>query len=182
MSGNRYMDYKFSENFEQDYYTGIKGIYFFKILKTIIKIGDLRNKQVKILDFGSGTGQLKRLLPEKVVGFDINRGLTEINDWKSINFDVVVANQVFYLFSKDELLRFLDELYAKNPKVNLIVGISTQGLLNKILSILANQKDAHSGTKLTPKEEINALKQRMHIIKKQGVLFMCDVFLLKFKV
>jgi len=175
------MQKKFIKDFSKSYYKGLKGIYFYKILDTIIQIGNLRKRNVKILDFGCGIGEFKKLLPDKVLGYDTMPEFTEISDWKKANFDTMVSNEVFYTFSKEELVNFLDELYKYNPKCELIVGISKQRFLNKILCILADQMDAYADTKLKPREEISILKQRMYVIKKINVFFMCDVYLLRFK-
>ena len=175
------MEKTFTRDFTEDYYKGLKGIYFYKILNTIIKIGNLRNRNVKILDFGCGVGKLKKLLPDKVINYDILPELTDVKDWKNANFDVVVSNEVFFYLTRKELFDFLDELHAHNPKVELIVGVSKQTILNKILMILTNEKDAYADTMLSPKEEMNILKQRMDVVKKRNVFFMCDVYLLKFK-
>ena len=175
------MTKKFTKDFTKDYYKGLSGVYFFKILNTIIKMGNLRDRNVKILDFGCGVGHLKKLLPGKVINYDLNPELTEIDDWKNATFDAVVANQVLIYLSKDELMKLLDELYKHNPKLEMYVGISTQGIINKILRIFANQRDSYADVKLSPKDEISALKQKMDVIKKKNVFFMCDVYSLRFK-
>lgn len=165
-------------DFHENYYTGIKGIYFRRILKKIIKIGDLNSK--RLLDFGCGRCELKKLLPS-VVGYDILPDLSDVADWRNVKFDTVVANEVFYLFSRKELEIFLDELYKCNPKAELIVGISRQGILNNIAKYLGGVKDAYVGTKLSPSEELAVLKDRMNVIDKKTVWFMCNIYLLRFK-
>jgi len=88
-------------------YGKIGGIYFRAILKKIIKIGNLNYPSKKILDFGSGTGELKNILRTKninVINYDVVPELTETNDWAKETFNVFVANQVFYIFSKEELI------------------------------------------------------------------------------
>ncbi|KKT57853.1 MAG: hypothetical protein UW81_C0004G0026 [Candidatus Giovannonibacteria bacterium GW2011_GWC2_44_9] len=109
-----------AKDFHEDYYAGLKGIYFRRILKAIIKIGGLKNKRV--LDFGCGKGELKKLLPNNVVGYDILPDLSDVADWRKVKFDAMVANEVFYLFSKKELENFLEELYKCNPKAELVVA------------------------------------------------------------
>jgi len=175
------MEKKFTKDFTKDYYKGLSGIYFFKILRTIIKMGNLRDRNVKILDFGCGVGHLKKLLPGKVINYDVNPELTEIEDWKKADFDAVVANQVLIYLSKDELMSLLEELYKHNPKIEMYVGISTQGIINKILRIFANQGDSYADCKLSPKDEISILKQKMDVIKKRTVFFMTEVYSLRFK-
>ena len=169
-----------AKDFREDYYTGLKGIYFYRILKTIIRIGELDRRDVRILDFGCGTGKLKQLLGDKVIGYDLLPELTDVDDWWKVKFDVLVANEVFYLLTRPQLENFLAELEQCNPQAELIVGISRQGILNKSLKVLAGQKDAHAGTKLPPQEELAVLQGRMRLVKKKTVFRMCDVCLLQF--
>ena len=182
MNKNKLNKISFVKDFRKDYYKGLKGIYFYKILNTIIKIGNLKNRSVKILDFGCGIGKLKTLLQEKVIGYDILPDLSEIDDWKKIKFNVIVANAVFYLFSSEELRKFLKELYKHNPEVEMIfVTRKEHPILNNILKYIFGESDAHSGTKLFPREELNIIKEKMRIIKKLDVFFMANVYLMKFK-
>ena len=169
------------KDFHEDYYSGLKGIYFYEILKQIIKIGKLNKRNIKVLDFGCGVGKLKKLLGNKVVGYDVLPDLTEISDWRKTKFNVIVANEVFYLFSEQEIRNFLRELYNVNPNAELIVGMSCQGFLNRILALLSGQSDAHKNTKTPPKQEIKILLEKMKIIKKTQVFFMCNIYHLKFK-
>ena len=175
------MKRKLSKDFRKDYYTGLKGVYFYRILEAIIELGNLRNRKRKILDFGSGVGKLKKLLPGKVVNYDILPELTDVSDWKTVGFDVLVGNEVFCYFTEKELLALLDNIRAHNPKAELVVGMSRQGILNKILMVLANEPDAHADIRLGAKEEISTLKKRMEIIKKKNVFFLCNVYLLRFR-
>ena len=139
------------KDFHEDYYTGLKGIYFNRILDKIIEIGDLRERNIKILDFGCGLGKLKKLLPDKVIGYDILPDLSDIDDWEKVNFDVIVANAVFYLMTKNELRKFLNELYQHNKNVEMIFTTGNKSLLlNNILKYVFLIPDAHLGTKLTP--------------------------------
>ena len=175
------MEKTFAKDFTKDYYKGLNGMYFFRILNTIIDMGDLRSRNVKILDFGCGVGHLSKLLPGKVIGYDVNPKLTEIGDWKKADFDVVVANQVFIYMPKNELLGLLEDLHEHNPDVEMYVGISTQGILNKMLRVFADQRDSYADGKLSPKEEISILRQKMNVMGKKNAFFMCDVYSLKFK-
>ena len=170
------------KDFRKDYYTGLKGIYFYNILKTIIKIGNLNNRDVKILDFGCGTGKLKKMLHNKVVGYDLLPDLSDVRDWRKVKFDVIVANAVFYLFTAKELRKFLKEVHTINPKVEMIFGTKKKyPILNCILKYLSGEFDAHAGTKLTPKKELAILQEKMDIIKKESVFLMSDVYLMVFK-
>jgi SAM-dependent methyltransferase len=169
------------KDFRKDYYSGLKGLYFFRILKTIIRLGALDSRDVRILDFGCGTSHLGRFLPGKVIGYDIIPELSEISDWRMAQFDVVVANEVFYLFDATQLRHFLMELRTVNPHVELLVGISRQGLFNNVLKRLAGEADAHSGTKLKPREELELLTEQLEIVDRAGVFQLCDVYYMRYK-
>ena len=43
-------------------YTGIKNLYFNRILYEIIKIGNLHSVEKKILDYGCGEKQLQKII------------------------------------------------------------------------------------------------------------------------
>lgn len=162
----------------ENYYTGLKGIYFRRILKKIVRLGDLRNKAV--LDFGCGTGELRKMLGGgSVTGYDIMLELSEIKDWKKIKFDTVVANQVFYSMSQEEIKKFITELHQYNPIVTLIVGIGRKGLLNKLGAALL-QKNAHDKYVTEPKDELLILQSKLKIIKQTSVFRMCDIYLMEF--
>ncbi len=164
----------------KDYYLGLKGIYFNTILNTIIAMGNLSSRNVQILDFGCGRGYLKKKLPGKVIGYDIIPAYSDISDWKTVACDVVVVNEVFYLFSEPELKAFLAALRQKNPDVELIVGMSRQGVINKILATITRVPH-DAGTKLKPKDERRILLENMRVLSKRTVFFLCDIYHLKFK-
>ena len=99
-------------------YKGISGIYFKKLLKEVIKIGNLNSGKYKILDFGAGHGILKKMLKKenseiKVINYDVIDDLTDIKDWRSEEFDTVVANEVFCTFTPDKLNNLIKEFQKK---------------------------------------------------------------------
>ena len=164
-------------------YGKIGGIYFRAILKKIIKIGNLQDSSKKILDFGSGTGELKKILGtsnKNVVNYDIVPELTETSDWTKETFNVFVANQVFYIFSREELIEVIKKLKKTNPQVEIIIGISKQGFLNKLGMIILNYKDAHDNTLLSLEQELEIFLNYTKIIKKRSVFLLTNVYLLKF--
>jgi len=164
-------------------YGKIGGIYFRAILKKIIKIGNLNYPSKKILDFGSGTGELKNILRTKninVINYDVVPELTETNDWAKETFNVFVANQVFYIFSKEELIEVIEKLKKTNPQVEIIIGISKQGFLNKLGMIILNYRDAHDNTLLNLEQELEIFLKYTKIIKKRSVFLLTNVYLLKF--
>jgi SAM-dependent methyltransferase len=168
-------------DFRQDYYVGVKGLYFFSILRTIIRLGRLDSRDVRILDFGCGTGRLSQLLPGKVVGYDVIPEFSDVDDWRKVKFDVFVANAVFYLFSEKELTDFLMDLKELNSSAEILFGISRQGLLNNALKYLAGEPDAHAGTRLQPNDEIEVLSRDLEILTHASVFQLCDVYYMRFR-
>ena len=163
-------------------YSGISKFYFQYLLKQIISIGMLKIEGIVILDFGCGQSELKKLLPDsKVIGFDIVPELSDISDWRLMNFDVLVANEVFYSFSEEALQKLLEELRSKNKNLELVVGISKQGILNNIGKFLLGKVDAHSATKIRPKKELKILEKFCVIQYKINVLNLAMVYSFKFK-
>lgn len=163
-------------------YVGFGGFYSRYLLKQIIKTGDLGKSKATILDFGCGNGELKGLLGgSSVIGFDIIPALSDVADWRSVKFDVLVSNQVFYSFSESDLDELLRELKSRDPKLRLIVGISRQGILNNIGKYLLGKSDAHSRTQISPKREKEILKRYCDILQRKRVLGLADVYLLSFK-
>jgi len=162
-------------------YRGISRLYFFRLIKCIIDIASLDRRRVRILDFGCGQNRLKQNLGGKVTGYDIIEDLSDTTDWRTESFDVFVANQVFYTFTAEELVKLLTELYQGWPKVELIVGISKQGLLNKIGKFLLGKKGAHDETKLSPDDERRVLTEFCTIEREESVFFLASVYKLRFK-
>lgn len=163
-------------------YSGLAKFYFRYLLKQLIKVGALERPGITILDFGCGTGELKRILPNaSVIGYDIVPALTDIDDWRDVDFDVLIANEVFYSFEGDQLAALLAELRDKNSKLELVVGISRQSIVNNIGKFLLGRPDAHSATKIGPKEELEILLRYCEIKRKKNVFYLADVFVLAFK-
>lgn len=163
-------------------YSGLSKFYFRRLLRAIIEIGNLDKSGHIILDFGCGTGELKKRLPHaQIIGYDIIATLSEIDNWQPIDFDIFVANEVFYSFCEDQLVSLLVELQKRTPAPDLIVGISRQNLLNKIGKFLFGKPNAHAATKLTPEDELRILKRFFYIVRKKNVMGLADVFLLRLK-
>ena len=52
------------------------------------------------------------LLGIEVTKFDIIKKLSDVDDWKTVAFDIVVVNEVFYLFDESEIFQFLNDFYT----------------------------------------------------------------------
>ena len=161
----------------------ISKLYFDAVLNGIIKLIDVKNK-VKVLDFGCGYGYLKKKIKREkkieVINFDIIKELTEIDDWKKVNFDFLVSTHVFGYFKKKKLNKFLLYLKKNYPKIKVILTISKQGWFNKLGALILNEPKAYTNYNLSPKEEIFIFSKHMRIIKKKNILLLSDIYLLEF--
>ena len=171
--------YSLSVNYYKD---SLVSVYFNKTLSSVIKIGNLDKTNKKILDFGCGFGMLKKRIPNSLVfNFDKDEKFSEFKDWKNLEFDIFVANQVFYLLSEEELTNLLIELNKKNPHMILIIGISYQNFLSKIIKKIFNFKNAHKFTKLSYNNQVKILKKKCILIDEVDNFFANKVLKLKFK-
>jgi hypothetical protein len=175
-----------TEYFATTEYGGISGIYFNKIIDTIIKIGGLDKSKQIILDYGAGHGIIKSKLfsvnpSVKVINYDIKKELTEVDDWRDVTFNTLIANQVFMYLEKHMLEELLIELKSINKSLEIIVGISKQSVLNNIGKYILLQPKAHDNTILEPKEEISTLLEFTYIDKHISVWGLADVYKLRFK-
>ena len=164
-------------------YKGFTKFYFLRILYKIIQIGNLSKTNSKILDFGCGLGLLKEILgAHKVINFDILPALTDVEDWKTTKFDILVANQVFCTFKKNNLEVLLKDLRDHNPDLTLIVGISKRGFLNKIGMLLSGRQDAHDSTVLDYDEEMLIYSEAgLNVLERVNVFYLCDILKMSFK-
>jgi 2-polyprenyl-3-methyl-5-hydroxy-6-metoxy-1,4-benzoquinol methylase len=167
-------------------YSGISSIYFKKLLREIIKIGNLDSDNLKILDFGCGQGVLKKLIntnnpKTKVINYDVIEKYSEVKNWRDEEFDVVVSNEVFHSFRSNKLEELLNEFREKNPNLEIIAGISKQSWLNNIGKIIFMEFDSHKFTILKPKEEMDILKKHLNILDHKSVWFLADIYRFNFK-
>ena len=158
-------------------YSGIEGIYYRAILRKVIKMGQLDKLDVRILDFGCGQGKLKEMLKgtkSKVIGYDIDKNLTDVKDWKKVRFDVVVVNSVFYLMSARDIKHTIKQMLYFNPDTIFIISFSNRGWINKLfLKLTYNNWD---NTLTTPENELEILKQQLMIEKQESVWELSTIF------
>lgn len=163
----------------------VSSIYFNNIFDNIIKCVELNKKnRIKILDFGCGNGYLKKRLGKnkkiKVIGYDIVRELSDVQNWKLVNFDYFVSCQVFTYFKRKKLENIIKYLKKNRLKSKVIVAITRQGWLNKLGAFILNEPEAHTNFNLTPKQELEILTKYMKIIKKINIFFLTDIYVLEF--
>lgn len=173
------MKYKFTQATK---YKGFKKFYFDKILKEIIKIGNLELTNFKILDYGCGEKRLEQNLKKKILNYDINEKYTEISSFLDKNFDIMIINHVLMYMSIDEINKLFNEIYSVNSNCQFIIGIGKQNLFSKLAKNITLNFNAHSGTISSYNDQYKIIENKMKIIKeKRNIFFMTDIFLTQFK-
>ena len=160
-------------------YKGIFKFYYIKIINEIIKIGRLHYANGNILDFGCGEKQLQNVLQRKIINYDINPKYSEINDYKKLNYEVIVINQVFMYMTKKEIFNFLNSQKKLNKDVKIVVVISKHNYFGKILRKIFNKKKI-TDIKSTFNEQINVINKETIIKEQKNLFFNIQVFLLSF--
>tara|TARA_B100000674_G_C37700122_1_gene850124 strand:- start:185 stop:709 length:525 start_codon:yes stop_codon:yes gene_type:complete len=163
-------------------YKGFKKIYFDKIIKEIIKIGNLNSTNLKILDYGCGEKRLEQNLERKIFNFDINEKYSEVSNFLDKNFDIMIINHVLMYMSKDEINKLFNDIYSINSNCKFIIGIGKQNLFSKFAKNISLNFNAHSGTISSYNDQYKIIENKMKIIKKRrNIFFMTDIFLTQFK-
>ena len=152
-------------------YTGLSKIYFDAVLKTIIDVGNLRQENITILDFGCGQGRLKQMIGKSVINFDKRPNLSDVQDWQGLEFNYFIANHVLYELDESQLHQLCRELHTffLDTKFTIIIGIAKQGLLSQFGKFILNRKSAHQDTKISPSQQIKILETYFKI--KQSINF-----------
>lgn len=162
-------------------YSGIKNIYFNKILFEIVRIGNLKSSKKKILDYGCGEKQLQKILKRKIINFDINPNLTEIENIENSIFNTIVFNHVLMYMNKKKISELFDNIKLINPKCEFVIGIGKQNFLSKIAKNITFNFDAHLGTVSSYSDQLDVIKEKTSVIKlKKNVFYMTDIFYTKF--
>ena len=158
--------------------------YYFNFMKNkIIEVGNFHEKK-NVLDYGCGTGDLKKLNLQKknkstIINYDIIEELSEIKDWREINFDTIVFCQVLVLIEPIQIRNILDFIKRKNSNVEIITVISSQSIINKIGGIILGHFDSHGDTKTEPTVEKQIFNEKCSLIHKSSYFNLFEI--LKFK-
>ena len=161
-------------------YSGLSKIYFDAVLKRIINIGQLRNEDISILDFGCGSGRLKHLIGDTVINFDKRRDLSEVNTWEDLDFNYFIANHVLYELEEFELHKLCQELqkHILKRQIVIIIGLAKQGLLSKLGKFILRRSDAHQDTKISPSQQVEILKSYFKIKKSVNFWSLTQIILI----
>jgi hypothetical protein len=164
-------------------YKGLASIYFFSILKNIIKIGNLEQRNITILDFGCGEKQLSKLLPnKKILNYDIKEEFTEHKDFRNLKFDVVILNHVLNYFRFDEIVDLFNTLKKMNPKCEIIIGIPKISWISRVAKYILLEFNAHKNFITDYETQLNLIKQNTNFIsEKKNIFFSTNIYFVKIK-
>lgn len=165
-----------------DYQKFPQRYYFLSIIKNIIKIADLKNTQMTILDFGCGQKIIsKKLQDKKVLNYDKKNEYSDYDNYESLKFDIVIFNHVLMYLKVNEINELLDKFKQINPRCKFILSLGKQNFLSKIAMFLALNFNAHEDTMSTYKEQIDIFFNKTKLIKKKtNIFFMTDIYYFKF--
>lgn len=167
-------------DYSKDYYKGLSKIYFNKILQTIIDFGGLKNESGLILDYGCGVGHLrKKLNKSNVVGYDIIKELSEIDDYKKLKPKKIVLDSVLEHLYLNEIDNLLKEFLKMNPRVELLIAIPTENFISKIAMRLSGQPRAHDDH-VSKYKQINQLIEKYYYPAKRKYIFLRMVQITKY--
>lgn len=164
-----------------DYNKFPENIYFNKIVNEIIKIGNLKKTNKTILDFGCGNKIFSQKLPySKILNYDINPNVTEIQDYKNYNFDIIILNHVLMHMNKKQINNLFYDLKNINSKMLFLIGMGRQNIFSKVGKFILGQHKAHDKSFVSYFDQLNLIKKNLEIIKKKNVLYLTDVFYCSF--
>ena len=149
---------------------------FYKLkFKIAIKYASLKPTDL-ILDFGCGSGQLRKMLPgHKIIGYDVDPKLTEIKDYRKIKPDKIFALDVFEHIPKNKIRKIVRDFKKMNPNIVLVTAIPTETWLwrktRKLMGLSETVKDH-----ITKLEEIESiLCQEMHLQNETTFVLMSRI-------
>ncbi len=174
---------KNSKKFPLTYYNkGFLKYYFLSVAKNIIKIAKLDRSEKIILDFGCGNKIFSKILKNnKIFNYDIQPEYSEIDSYEDLKFDLVIFNHVCMYMSPNQIDETLEKIRKKNPDCKLILSLSRQNLLSKIVMILTLKFKAHYQTVSSYEQQLKIFSEKTTLItKKEKVFGVTDIFYSKF--
>ena len=163
-------------------FKGPSSIYFNYILKNIIKMGNLNNKNLNILDFGCGRKQLDKLLKnQNVLNYDIKKEYSDYDDYKILKFDIVVANHVLMYLNQEQIIDFFTNIKEINNNCEIIIGIARVNWISKIAKYLLFNFNAHKNIISTYSMQLEIIKKYTKIISKKNIFLSTDIYYVKIR-
>lgn len=168
-------DIKHQKKMNLTRYSGIKKIYFDRILKTIIKIGYVKDCDGLILDYGSGNSRLRNFLKNHCV-CEYDKFFNDGFEFKNYRPEIIIMNHVLEHMTPQEIHELMNDFYDMNREAVIITGIPLENKLSKTLSVMLG-RPSHIGH-ITPYKVIDkTLRQHLVCIKTKRVFGMTEVSL-----
>mgnify|MGYP001559168957 FL=1 len=169
-------------DYREDYYRGIAGIYFRRVLRTIIQMGNLRKEPGLILDYGCGVGHLQKALPGKnVIGYDVIPELSEVKDYRKLKPSVIVCNAVLEHLTIEQLKGVIEDFKKMHRQALLVTALPTENILSKIGMVLTGYTEAHDDHKSTLREVNEYLLEHCTRLGRKMIFTMMEVSTWKFR-
>jgi hypothetical protein len=160
-------------------YNGLFQFYGDLVLRQILRFSNIENR-VKILDFGCGNRRLelvgKKFPNLEIIGFDIEKSLSQISNWENQSFQVFVANHVLMYLEEEEIVQICQKLRKKQELSRIIIGIGTQGILSRMLKTVLLRPKAHEGTKTTLKQQVQILENFFTRQEIKNIFFLTRIY------
>lgn len=166
-----------------DYNRFPENFYFHKVANEIIQIGNLKKTDQTILDFGCGNKIFSKKLPKKkILNYDINPDISEIDNFQNYKFEIIILNHVLMHMNKIQIEELFSNLKKINPKLIFLIGVGKQNFLSKIGKFILQRHDAHDMTSISYHDQLKIMCNNLQIKNKKNVFFLTDIFCCSFKV
>lgn len=126
-----------------------------------------------LLDFGCGNQRLRKSLHHiKYTGFDVVKALSDVSDYKSKNYDFVVANHSLEHLTDADLEDFIRYIKRSKPTL-LVVALPLENFLSHFLGLLSGVHYSNQIKHYQPWRKIlNRLNQEFELKSIETVHFM----------
>ena len=157
--------------------------YFESIAKNIIKIGNLKNTNKIILDFGCGQKIFSKILKDKkIINYDIKPEYTECQTYEDYSFDIAIFNHVLMYLYPSQIEELLNKIKKIRPNCELVLSLGKQNIISKIAMYLTLNFNYHDDIRSTYKEQMKIFFDKTILLKKKkNIFFMTDIYYFKFK-
>ena len=157
--------------------------YFESIAKNIIKIGNLKNTNKIILDFGCGQKIFSKILKDKkIINYDIKPEYTECQTYEDYSFDIAIFNHVLMYLYPRQIEELLNKIKKIRPNCELVLSLGKQNIISKIAMYLTLNFNYHDDIRSTYKEQMKIFFDKTILLKKKkNIFFMTDIYYFKFK-
>ncbi len=140
------------------------------VLGQAVKLAELQ-PGMRILDYGCGRRMLRHALPPGVEyhGYDIAEEFSDTNDFRSRNYDAILAIQVLQ-YPNEAGLRELSKVFAQLSEKLIVMLPSSSGFKNFLDLILGLKEDADATFRSEPKLVYKVLEDFFELERMKNLL------------